>query len=163
MKSEFEETHQTLLVMAAEALGLESALSGPVADYLTRWLAAQYAVAASEQLAGLEGEPRVKALRAFIHDAALLRRGDQNAERLKIERERLSLARQESFSRFKRGVVRGLEAMRTYVQQHPEAKTAFSAFVDSVRPSFDPDEQWKEEANTDLGAATSDPIRPNPT
>src|SRR5450432_3903876 len=125
MKTKFEETHRTLLVMAAEALGLEAALSGPVADYLARWLAAQYAVAASERLADLEGEPRVKALRAFIHDAALLRRGDQNAERLKIERERLEVASRHADLKWKRKVIIGLETLLTYVEHHPKAKAAF--------------------------------------
>src|SRR5450432_3229063 len=133
MKSEFEETHKTLLVMAAEALGLEAALHGPVADYLARWLAAQYAVAASEQLAGLEGEPRVKALRAFIHDAALLRRGDQNAERLKIERERLAMEERDSLGKHKRKVIIGLEAMFTHLKRHPEAQAAFDALADQLR------------------------------
>src|SRR5450432_4790338 len=117
MKSEFEETHKTLLVMAAEALGLEAALHGPVADYLARWLAAQYAVAASEQLAGLEGEPRVKVLRAFIHDTALLRRGDQNAERLRV-------ASRDADLKWKRKIVIVLESLIRHIDKHPEAKAA---------------------------------------
>jgi hypothetical protein len=141
MKSEFEKTHRTLLGMAVEAVTLEAALHGPVADYLTRWLAAQYAVAASEQLAGLEGEPRVKALRAFIHDTALLRRGDQNAERLKIERERLEVASRHADLKWKRKVIIGLETLLTYVEHHPKAKAAFDALRESVRHPFDPREQ----------------------
>ena len=42
----------------------------------------QYALAARKQLAALKGEDRLKLLRAFVHDWALLRHGDQTAERL---------------------------------------------------------------------------------
>jgi len=141
MKTKFEETHRTLLVMAAEALGLEAALSGPIADYLARWLAAQYAVAASEQLAGLEGEPRVKALRAFIHDAALLRRGDQNAERLQIERKRLEVTSRDADLKWKRKIIIGLETLKRHVDEHPEAKAAMAELARQVRHPFAADEQ----------------------
>src|SRR5450432_2220455 len=141
MKSEFEETHKTLLVMAAEALGLEAALHGPVADYLARWLAAQYAVAASEQLAGLEGEPRVKALRAFIHDAALLRRGDQNAERLQIERKRLEVTSRDADLKWKRKIIIGLDSLYAYTQHHPKAKAAFEALSEQLQHPRDPEEK----------------------
>ncbi|MGH8095071.1 MAG: hypothetical protein ACREIF_16625 [Chthoniobacterales bacterium] len=50
MKTNLKETRNTLLEMGVEAVILETALSGPVADSLAKWLAAQYAVVAREQL-----------------------------------------------------------------------------------------------------------------
>ena len=53
----------------------------PIADALARWLAPQYALAAREELAGLNGAQGLKALRTFVHDCSLLRRGDLECAR----------------------------------------------------------------------------------
>jgi hypothetical protein len=105
------------------------------------WLAPQYALAAREQLVELEGADRLKLLRAFVHDWALLRHGDQTAERLRIEREWLAVASRDADLKWKRKLIVGLEALHAYMKHHPEAEAAFDAFAGQVRHPFDPSEQ----------------------
>jgi hypothetical protein len=88
-------TKELLASMAAEAAELKRALGGCVTDTVAGWLASQYCTAAHEKLAGSDGAPRWEILRAFVQDWAALRHGDHTAERLRIERERLKLARRE--------------------------------------------------------------------
>lgn len=121
------------------------------------WLASHYAQAARGQLAGLEGGARLKLLRTLAQDWALLRKGDQTAERLQIERERLVLAERDSLGKWKRKIIVGLETLLTYLEHHPKAKAAFDALLEQVRHPYDPGEeirQWKDRSD--------DPIRPNP-
>jgi hypothetical protein len=138
--SAIAEAKTALLAMAAEAHELQQAVGGSVTDAVAGWLAPHYALAAREQLAELEGEDRLKLLRAFVQDWALLRQGDQTAERLRIERQRLAMEEQDSLGKYKRKLIVGLEAMHTYMKHHPEAKAAFDAFVKQVRHPLDPDE-----------------------
>ena len=59
------------------------------------------------QLAALDGEDRLKLLREFVRDWALLRHGGQTAERLRIEREWLALEERACLDRFKRKTIAG--------------------------------------------------------
>lgn len=154
-----------LVVMAAEAEEAKQAVGGSVTDAVAGWLASRYAQAAREQLAGLEGEARLKLLRTLAQDWALLRKGDQTAERLEIERERLlveqerlALAERYGFLKFKRMTVLGLETLHAYVKGKPKAEAALDALFELVRHPFDASEQtppWDE--------CRPDPLRPNPT
>ena len=135
------EAKAALVAMTAEANELQQAVGGSITDAVAGWLAPQYALAARAQLAELKGESRLKLLRAFVQDWALLRQGDQTAERLQIEWKRLALEERDSLGKYKRKMVLGLEALHTYMKQHPKAKAAFEAFVDQVRHPFHPDEQ----------------------
>ena len=150
--------------MAAEAEGAKQVVGGSLTDVIAGWVAARYAQAARERLAGLEGEERLKLLRSLAQDCALLRKGDQSAERLQIERERLvlekerlALAERFKLFKFQRLTRRGLEALMIYVEHHPKAKAAFNALMEQVRQPWDPDEkirEWKDRSK--------DPLRPNP-
>ena len=75
-----------------EANELKQSVGASITDIVAGWLAPQYALASRKQLAELEGERRLKLLRAFVQDWALLRHGDQSAQRLQIERERLAVS-----------------------------------------------------------------------
>lgn len=138
--SRFAQATAALLAMTAEADELKRAVGGSITNAVADWLAPQYALAAREQLAGLQGEARLKLLRTFAQDWALLRKGDQTAERLRIERERLALAERDSLGKFKRKVIVGLETFMSHVKQHPKAQAAFDALAEQLRHPFDPDE-----------------------
>jgi hypothetical protein len=135
------EAKAALVAMAVEAVELQQAVGGSVTDAVAGWLAPRYALAAREQLAELKGESRVKVLRAFVQDWALLRHGDQTAERLQIERERLAVASRDAESKWKRKVIIGLETLKVYVDKHPEAKAALDELRRQVRHPFDPTER----------------------
>ena len=121
-------------------------------------MASQYALGARERLAPAEGDERMEMLHTFAQDWAALRKGDQNAELITLERRRVVLAEQDSLKKFKRKVVIGLEAMLTHVERHPDAKAAFNAFVDQVRHPFDPTEQnlGKDRTDSDFDPTKSD-------
>ena len=87
------EIRTMLAAMAAEARELQSAAGGSVTDAVATWLAPQYLLAAQEKLAGTEGERRFEVLRTFVHDWAMLRRGDHSATRLQLDREELEWQR----------------------------------------------------------------------
>lgn len=87
------EARETIAALVAEAEGLEEAAGGSVTEAVARWLAPQYAIAAREKLAGLSGDERIAFLREFTRDIALLRKGDHSAARIRLEHERLELAR----------------------------------------------------------------------
>jgi hypothetical protein len=156
--SAFAEAKTALITMVTEAAVLEQAMGGPITEAVAGWLAPQYAVAAHKQLAGLRGEDRLKLLRAFVHDWALLRQGDQTAERLRIEREWLALERRNSEGKWKRKTIVGLETLLTYVKHHPEAQAAFDTLVEQVRHPFDPTEQnlGRDGAGSDFDPTESD-------
>lgn len=139
--SPLSEAKAALTDMAAEADEIERAVGGSITDAVAGWLAPQYALAAREQLAELKGESRLRLLRAFVHDWALLRHGDQTAERLRIEREWLAVTSRDADMKWKRKIIIGLETMAKYVKKHPEAQAAFYEFVEHVRHPFDPREQ----------------------
>jgi hypothetical protein len=135
------EAKDALAAIAAEADELQHAVGGSITDAVAGWLAPQYALAARDQLDGLQGEARMRLLRAFVQDWALLRQGDQTAEGLRIDRERLAIEERNSEGRWKRKAIVGSEVLFAYVKQHPKAKAAFDALVDEVRHPFDPTEQ----------------------
>ncbi len=138
--SALAEAKAALVAIAAEADELQQAVGGSVTDAVAGWLAPQYALAARGQLAVLEGEDRLKLLRAFVQDWALLRHGDQTAERLRIEREWLEVASRNADLKWKRKIIIGLETLKAYVDKHPEAKSAMDELSHQVRHPFDPTE-----------------------
>ena len=82
-------TKALLLAMVAEADELKQAAGGSVTDAVAAWLAPQYLLAAREKLSATDGAGRLEVLRTFLHDWALLRRGDHSAARLQLDREEL--------------------------------------------------------------------------
>jgi len=134
------EAKAALVAMAAEADELQQIVGGSITDAVAGWLAPQYALAAREQLAELEGESRLKLLRAFVQDWTLLRHGDQTAERLRIEREWLAVASRGADLKWKRKIIVGLETLKAYADEHPEADAALAELARQVRHPFDPAE-----------------------
>jgi hypothetical protein len=124
--SAFAEAKTAIVAMAAEANELQQAVGGSITEVVAGWLAPQYAVAAREQLAELKGERLLKLLRAFVQDWALLRHGDQTAERLRIERERLAVASRDVDLKWKPKIIIGLEMLAGFADKHPEAKAAMA-------------------------------------
>jgi hypothetical protein len=139
--SALAEAKATLVAIAAEADELKHAVGGSITEVVAGWLAPQYALAAREQLVELQGADRLKLLRAFVQDWALLRHGDQTAERLEIERERLAVSSRDADSKWKRKIIIGVETLHAYIKHHPEAQAAFDALAEQVRHPFDPREQ----------------------
>ena len=142
--SAVSEAKAALTDMAAEADELKHAVGGSITDAVAGWLAPQYALAAREQLAELNGESRLRLLRAFVHDWALLRHGDQTAERLRIEREWLAVTSQHADMKWKRKIIIGLETLMVYADKHPAAKAAMDELSRLVRHPFDPTENPTE-------------------
>jgi hypothetical protein len=96
----------------------------------------------------LDDAARWKLLHEACADIVALRRGDQNAEFLEIERGRLTVAtheaelkykqldlqRSEVFERYKKRIVIGMETLMKHVNQnHPKAKAATNALLEQVR------------------------------
>ena len=92
-ESSLGEAKAVLQGMAAEAEELKQALGSSITDAVAGWLAQQYVLAARERLARAAGAGHLEILRAYVQDWSLLRRGDHQAERLKLEREALELLR----------------------------------------------------------------------
>ncbi len=69
----------------------QHALNGPLTEKLGRWLALRYAAAAQALAAESDPDSAWRRLREFCADIVELRRGDQRAERLRLEREWLLL------------------------------------------------------------------------
>ena len=84
--------------MAAEAAELKKAAGSSVTDTVAAWLAPQYLLAANEKLTATASADRLAVLRTFLHDWALLRRGDHAAARLQLDREELDWQRASSQS-----------------------------------------------------------------
>jgi hypothetical protein len=138
--SALSEAKAALVAMAVEADELQQAVGGSITDAVAGWLAPQYALTAREQLAELEGESRLKLLRAFVQDWALLRHGDQTAERLRIERKRLAVASRDADVKWKRKITIGLDTLKAYADEHPEAKAALDELFRQVPHLSDPTE-----------------------
>ena len=138
--SALAEAKAALVSMNAEADELQQTVGASITDAVAGWLAPQYALAARKQLAELEGERRLKLLRTFVQDWALLRHGDQTAERLRIEREWLAVGSRDADLKWKRKIIVGLETLKKYADKHPEAKAAMAELSRQVRHPFDPTE-----------------------
>ena len=133
--SNLAKTKSLLLEMVAEANELKSAAGGSVTDAVAGWLAPQYMLAMSEKLAGTEGAQRWEILRVFAQDWALLRHGDHTAERLRIERERLKLAKRDAEDKWRSDEQRALEFCLEEMKQFPEIKKMFIAAFDAFKES----------------------------
>jgi hypothetical protein len=111
------EVRAMLTEMVAEAHELKSAAGGSVTDAVAAWLAPQYLLAAREKLAANAGAGRFEVLRTFLHDWALLRRGDHSAARLQLDREELEWQRANSQSQKE-------QEFREWIQR-PEVRREF--------------------------------------
>ena len=91
--SKLADARQLLREMVAEAQDLKQAAGGSVTDAVAVWLAPQYLLAAREKLTASAEAGRFEVLRTFLHDWAMLRRGDHSAARLQLDREELDWQR----------------------------------------------------------------------
>lgn len=79
--------------LAGDAAELRRAREGPLTHALAQFLAAQYVMAAKAAVQQAGGGPLdLAALRALCADVVALRRGDQAAARLQLDRERFEEA-----------------------------------------------------------------------
>jgi hypothetical protein len=110
--------------------------TGELTDNVGLWLMMRY-LAAARAKEGEDGQLEWKTLREFCADFVALRRGDHSAARLVIESKRQ--VAQETFAkdRWKRSLIKGLEALKVYVEKHPKAKAAFDALAEQVSTPFD--------------------------
>jgi len=116
---------------------LQPGATEPLTEKLAPWLVARYFVAARALLTE-NGEVDWKLLRELCNDVVALRRGDQNAEWLRLERERLRLAAQDGEMKWKKKILIGLETLQRFVNHHhPAAKAAFDALAEQVRGPLD--------------------------
>ena len=159
--------------MTAEVAELNQAAEQPLTDTLAQFLAAQYVLAAKAAVRAAGGQPLdLKSLRPLCGDVAALRRGDQNAERLRIEREWLSTeyrwllqAKEDSHEKWKKKIITGLETLQRYVYtHHPKAKAAFETLAAEVRGPFDsmepdPGEQKAPHEPAAQGRGDGDPAQ----
>ena len=76
--------------ISAEARELQAAAGGSVTETVAAWLAPHYLLAARDKLSGATGADRFDVLRTFVQDWTLLRRGDQAAARLQLDREQFA-------------------------------------------------------------------------
>jgi len=80
--------------LASDVEHLQPAGAAPLTDLLARYLTAQYVVATKAAVRQAGGQPvDLQTLRTLSGNLAALRRGDQNAEWISIERARLELER----------------------------------------------------------------------
>jgi hypothetical protein len=75
----------------AESREIAQAGQGALTDHLATFVAARYALAIRELHGDADGSEQWNRLRALCHDVAGLRRNDQRAEWLRINRERLQM------------------------------------------------------------------------
>ena len=134
-------TVNAIAEMAAEAALAHRASGQALTETLSHFLAAQYAIALGVIAKQADGAPiDLKTLAALCSDVTALRRGDQNAAWLRLERHRLGieyrrlrLASRDSHEKWKTNLDRAMEAFKRQLAHHPEAKPAFVAFAEQVR------------------------------
>jgi len=172
-----EDARKMVPLVAVEAAELNVSVGGHLTDHMSVWLTA-HLMAVVRRLAAseLDGAAKWKLLHEACGDVVALRRGDQNAEWLEIERERLAVAvhdvelkYKDVFEKYKKRTVIGLETLMQFIEKknNPKAKAAMNALWEAVATPLDKlqSESSKKEATPAGGTgdpAPSDPIRPDP-
>lgn len=126
--SKLADARTLLRAMVAEAQDLKQAADGSVTDAVAAWLAPQYLLAAQAKLSANAGAGRFEVLRTFLHDWALLRRGDHSAARLQLDREELDWQRGNS-------KLQKEQEFREWIQR-PEVR---EEFLPKVNPGIRPE------------------------
>jgi len=87
---EEQEAMEAAMQFGEEAAEIAMAAGGQLADHLALWLTARIAVALRRApCAGEDAAGQLQRLRQFVRDLVALRKGDQSAQWLRIEREKL--------------------------------------------------------------------------
>ena len=136
--SNLAEIKAMLSDMVAEAEDLKHTAGGSVTDAVAGWLAPQYLLAAREKLSVTDGAAHFDVLRTFVQDWAMLRHGDHTAERLQIERQRLKLAKRDARQKWQPKIEAGLGELGKYLNDNPEARTAYEHLSELVRAEEKP-------------------------
>jgi len=133
-----QETVAACRAMDSEVAAVSPPGSQPLTERLAAWVAVQYAAQGPRlRDSSANRETFWQRLREFCSDISMLRRGDQNAEWLSIERQRLLLEEKDSLLRYKKKLTLGLEMMLDQVKNNPKAAEAFQAFAKEARGTFD--------------------------
>ncbi|MCX6897362.1 MAG: hypothetical protein NT105_01560 [Verrucomicrobia bacterium] len=164
-------------MVVMEASELKLGVAGRLTDHMAVWLTA-HLMAVVRRLAAtdLDDAAKRKLLHEACGDVVALRRGDQNAEWLEIERERLAVAvhdvelkYKDVLEKYKKRTVIGLETLMRFIENknNPKAKAAMNALWEAVATPLDKlhSESSRKEATPAGGTgdpAPSDPIRPDP-
>ena len=130
-----QEAMEAVCRVKADAAALRGQ-AGDLTDDIALLVASRYLMAA-QKMADKGGGLDWKVLREFCGDVVALRRGDHSAARLVIESKRQIAQETFAMDRWKRRVITGLEALRTFVDKHPKAKAAFDALAKQVNTPFD--------------------------
>ena len=113
--------------LAAEARELQTAAGGSVTETVAVWLAPHYLLAAREKLSGATGEDRFDVLRTFVQDWNLLRRSDQAATRLQLDREQFAALQAERQTDKQAEFRAWIKRPEVLAELFPERKTGLSA------------------------------------
>ncbi len=128
------ETKSLLLSMVAEANDFKKAAGGSVTDAVAGWLAPQFLLAARKKLETTDETSSFEVLtRTFVRDWAMLRHGDHTAERLRIERERLKLAKRDAKQKWQTKSEAGVEQIMDELKNNSEARVLFKKVMELLR------------------------------
>ena len=139
--SNLAEIKAMLSGMVAEADDLKRTAGGSVTDAVAGWLAPQYLLAAREKLSATDGAAHFDVLRTFVQDWAMLRHGEHTAERLQLERDRLNLSERDAEQRWWPKIEAGLSELGKYLNDNPEARTAYEHLRGLVRAQEKPQQE----------------------
>ena len=122
---ELDRARFAMELMAGESRVMGNAAGDGWVDMVTNWLGPQLAAAVRLQLLNVTDEAeRVEILRGLMADWNRLRRREQTAERIEIERRRVELVEQVQWERKKTEMDQGLDALLTVVKERPKAFAA---------------------------------------
>src|SRR5208282_3511163 len=141
-----------LVAMSEDVDAASRMLAKPLSGQLAAWAATQY-VLQSRRLRQNSADPEKtwKQLREFSNDVALLRRGDQRAEWLSLERDKLALAERDHLMKYKKKLTLGLEAFQAQVRGNPKAAKAYAALAREMQGPFDDLPDGMEDAAAEAG------------
>jgi len=124
--------------VAAEAGELRAGGNGKLTDHMAVWLTAHLmAVVRRLAASGLKDTAKWKLLHEACADLAALRRGDQNAEWMEIEREKLMYQKEDLLLRYKKRILIGLETLTKHVyEHHPQASPTSATGTCAQRKSL---------------------------
>jgi hypothetical protein len=131
----------------------------PVTDKLAAFLSAHYAVAmkrAVRQAAG--GSVDLKTLRALCGDVMAMRRADQNAQGLRLERKRVGLAEKYSITKWRKKMQLELDKVLEFLgKSKSEVRAIFSNYFDGwLMQSVRSAEERKDHTAESIGPSPDD-------
>jgi len=135
------DTWAAIALILTEVKATDALLKEPLTETLSHFLAGQYAIALGAMAEQTGGAPvDLETLAALCGDVMALRRGDQNAQWLRLERhrvgieyKRLRLTMQDTHEKWKTRLQMFLDGMWADVKHYPEAKAAWCAFEEQLR------------------------------